>query len=107
MGLSADEQATLDALTAKASEPDDDSDFEIEIYNPAGNGARVPYSKGRSWLQREFGIDLDPDPAAATDSGSGSSTDRKSTKAAKGDKPPADPGPPPAKRGLFPQSARP
>jgi hypothetical protein len=36
-----------------------DDDFEIEIYSPSGHGARVPYSKGRKYLQENFGIDLD------------------------------------------------
>jgi hypothetical protein len=75
VALTPDEQAQLDALTSKANEPDDSSDFEIEIYNDKGSGARVPYHKGRSFLQREFGIDLDPepgkDPADDKDQGKG------------------------------------
>jgi hypothetical protein len=62
VALSKEEQAQLDALTQKASEPDTDNDFEIEI----GSGdkyARVPYHKGRSYLQEHFGIDLDPEVA--------------------------------------------
>jgi hypothetical protein len=55
MALSKDEQAQLDALTRKASEPDED--FDIEIWDETGAGAKVPYSKGRSWLNK-FGIDL-------------------------------------------------
>lgn len=60
MALSKDEQAQLDALTRKASEPDED--FSIEIWDETGAGAKVPYSKGRTWLNR-FGIDL-PDVEA-------------------------------------------
>lgn len=60
MGLSPDEKAQLDALTAKANEPDDD-DFDIEIWDNTGAGAKVPYRKGRTWLQR-FGIDLPEAP---------------------------------------------
>lgn len=59
MGLSKEEKEQLDALTKKAEEPDEE-DFEIEI----GSGdkyARVPYSRGRSYLQQHFGIDLDPE----------------------------------------------
>jgi hypothetical protein len=59
MALSKDEQAQLDALTKKATEPDEE--FDIEIWDETGAGAKVPYSKGRSWLNR-FGIDL-PEPA--------------------------------------------
>ena len=69
MALSKDEQAQLDALTAKASEPDDD--FSIEIWDETGAGAKVPFSQGKSWLAR-FGIGVEkpaedkpaPKPAA-------------------------------------------
>ena len=64
MALSKDEQAQLDALTRKASEPDED--FSIEIWDETGAGAKVPYSKGRSWLNR-FGIDLPDTPADEPD----------------------------------------
>jgi hypothetical protein len=60
MGLSEEEKAQLERLTAKAKEPDDD-DFEIEIWDNTGAGAKVPYRKGKSWLQR-FGIDLPETP---------------------------------------------
>jgi hypothetical protein len=59
MALSKDEQAQLDALTKKATEPDED--FDIEIWDETGAGAKVPYSKGRSWLNK-FGIDLPTEP---------------------------------------------
>jgi hypothetical protein len=62
MALSPEEQSQLDALTAKQSQPDD-SDFDIEIWDETGAGARVPYSKGRSWLNR-FGIDMPEEPPA-------------------------------------------
>jgi hypothetical protein len=49
--------------------------FEVEI-GSEGNYARVPYAKGKAWLQKTFGIDLDdepeaeePDPKAAKDGG--------------------------------------
>lgn len=70
MALTPEEQSALEQLQAKAKEPDNSGeDFEIEIYNPHGAGARVPYSRGRSFLQREFGIDLDPDPGQETGNG--------------------------------------
>jgi hypothetical protein len=69
MALSAEEKAQLDALMAKDKEPDPDDDFEIEIYD-GSKGARLPYRRGRSYLQEHFGIDLDPDPGKdAGDSG--------------------------------------
>lgn len=79
MALSKDEQDQLDALTAKASEPDSDDDYEIELFTPEGHGARVPYRKGRSYLQTHFGIDLDPDPAeGANDDGNGGDASKNS-----------------------------
>ncbi len=64
MALSADEQKLLDELTARAAEPDPDSDFEIEIFN-GERGARIPFSKGAQWLADNFGIGLDK--SAGTD----------------------------------------
>lgn len=58
MALSKDEQEQLDALTRKAAESEDD-DFDIEIWDENGAGAKVPYRKGKTWLQR-FGIDVEP-----------------------------------------------
>jgi hypothetical protein len=57
MALSKEEQATLDALTAKASEVEDD--FAIEIWDETGAGAKVPFSQGKTWLAR-FGIGVEP-----------------------------------------------
>ena len=65
--LTADQQKMLDELSALASAPDDDDDFDIVITDGgSGHSAQVPYRKGRSWLQKNFGIDLDP-PAGGTD----------------------------------------
>jgi hypothetical protein len=73
MALSDEEKATLEALTQKANEPDEPTDFEIEIYD-GSKGARIPYSRGRKYLQDHFGIDLDPEPGeGATDDGKGKS----------------------------------
>lgn len=78
MALSDDEKKTLDALMAKQNEPDD-SDFDIEIWDDTGAGARVPYSKGRKWLADKFGIDVpavaDPEPKTKTKTGTTDSTD--------------------------------
>jgi hypothetical protein len=35
--------------------------FEVEI-GKDGSYARVPYEKAKSWLAKEFGIDLDDEP---------------------------------------------
>ncbi len=61
MGLTDEERAQLEALTARANEPDNDDDFEIEIGDGEGNWAKVPYHKGKAWLRR-FGIDLPETP---------------------------------------------
>lgn len=66
MALTPEQQQQLDELTALAKEPEPSEDFEMEIYD-GPKGARIPYSKGRKYLQDNFGIDLDPDPA--TESG--------------------------------------
>jgi len=60
MPLSDDERQQLEALMAKDQEPDPD-DYDIEIWDETGAGAKVPYRKGKTWLQR-FGIDLPEQP---------------------------------------------
>jgi hypothetical protein len=63
-------QQEIDEFNARMEEPEDNTDdFEIEIFSPEGHGARLPYSRGRAYLQEHFGIDLDPtptDPANST-----------------------------------------
>lgn len=56
--LTPEQRAALEKQLA-----DDDAaenDFEVEIWNERGQGARVPFSKGRQWLADAFGIDLAP-----------------------------------------------
>jgi len=67
--LTDEQKRQLDELTALANAPDDE-DFEIEIRN-GERSARVPYHKGRAYLQEHFGIDLDPprDDGNGTDDG--------------------------------------
>lgn len=60
MALTDDEKALLDKLTAKANEKDDD-DFDVELWDETGAGARLPYRKGKAFLQR-FGIDVEKPP---------------------------------------------
>ena len=68
MGKLTDEEAkALKDLIAKQDAPDED-DFDIEIFD-GDKGARVPYSKGRSWLAQTFGIDVGDAPDAADDEG--------------------------------------
>lgn len=62
--LSDDEQKLLDELTARAAAPDEDDQFEIEIYDTnAGRGARIPFKQGKGWLFDQFGIGDAPAPA--------------------------------------------
>ena len=68
MALNDEEKAALAELLEKDKEPDTAEDFEIEIYD-GSRGARVPYSKGRSYLQTHFGIDLDPDTETESSQG--------------------------------------
>lgn len=69
MALSKDEQDQLDALQRKASEPDED-EYDIEIWDETGAGAKVPYRKAKTWLQR-FGIDMPEPPPEGTENPEG------------------------------------
>jgi hypothetical protein len=65
MPLSEDEKALLEELNRKSQEPDAE-DFEIEVYDTnGGKGARIPFSKGKSWLFDNFGIGEAPVERAA------------------------------------------
>jgi len=67
--MTPEERAEIEArLQADDNEPDDD-DFEIEIYSPEGHGSRLPYSKGRAYLQQHFGIDVGDIPATGGGAG--------------------------------------
>jgi len=59
--LTPEQQKALEELTNLANAPDDDEDFEIEIYDGT-KGARVPYSRGKSWLKDTFGFDIGDAP---------------------------------------------
>ena len=66
------QQKQLDELTALASAPDEE-EFDVQIWD-GDKGAQVPYSKGRTWLQKTFGIDLG-DPPADDDADAGGADD--------------------------------
>jgi hypothetical protein len=55
------EELEAELARLKAEEERDRDEFEVEI-GSEGNYARVPYRKGKAWLQKTFGIDLDEDP---------------------------------------------
>lgn len=76
--LNEDERKLMAELQARDAAPDDDDQFEIEIYDTsAGKGARIPFAKGRGWLHDVFGIGDAPAPApdagaaGAPDAGNG------------------------------------
>ena len=73
--LSPEKRAELEALLA--ADDQDDDDFEIEIRD-GDKAARIPYSRGRSYLQKHFGIDLDPEPEPEPEPGKGTKTPAKS-----------------------------
>jgi hypothetical protein len=58
--LTKEERAELEAKLA-ADDQDEEDDFEIEIRD-GDKAARLPYSRGRAYVQKHFGIDLDPEP---------------------------------------------
>lgn len=90
MALNADEKKLLAELQARINEPDEDNDFEIEVYDTEkGKGARIPYGTGKSWLYDVFGIGDAPAPAgdeggAGTEVAPGSGTADKGAKKDKG-----------------------
>ena len=51
-------------LIARRREARNRDNFSVRIRDDKGNEAELPYGKGRSWLQRTFGIDLDEEPEA-------------------------------------------
>lgn len=60
MGRKEDLQSQIEKMQEELAGMDDGDDFEIEVWE-GDKGARVPYSKGKSWFERTFGIDLDAD----------------------------------------------
>lgn len=70
MALNDDEKKLLAELTERANAPEEDDDFEIEVYDTAaGKGARLPYRTGKSWLHQTFGIGTPDTPPAGEDDG--------------------------------------
>lgn len=78
---------TAKQAEAAASEPES----EVEIWDKEGNGARVPRSAAKDFLNK-FGIDLDESAPESDDDSSG---DSKTSKP----KPPANKGTPTGKAG--------
>jgi hypothetical protein len=69
VALNDDEKRLLAELQQRMNEPDEDDDYEVEVYDTtAGKGARVPYKAAKGWLHDVFGIGT---PAAAPGDGGG------------------------------------
>lgn len=70
--MSPEQRAALEQQLAEDDQAEDESDFEIEIWNGDGDGARLPFSKGKAYLAR-FGIEIEPPSAGGTDPSNGAS----------------------------------
>ena len=58
------------ALQAEAdSMGDEDNDYEVEIWNEKGEGARVPHAQGRNWLAAKFPELFPPETDPGTEEG--------------------------------------
>lgn len=80
------------ALQAEAeSMGDEDSDYEVEIWNEKGEGARVPHSQGRHWLSAKF-PELFSDPENNSGNSDGGSDSGDSNSKVKGTQNKAAPG---------------
>lgn len=60
--MTPEQRAELERQLQEDDAADDDDDFEIEIWNGDGDGARLPFRKGKTYLSR-FGIDVGEPPA--------------------------------------------
>ena len=63
-------QEFLEAKAASEKENAESEDYEVEIWNEKGQGARVKRSHAKPFLQ-SLGIDLDPEPTEPNNSGDG------------------------------------
>jgi hypothetical protein len=71
------------ALQAEADQMGDgDDEYEVEIWNEKGEGARVPHSQGKNWLAAKFPELFPSDPADNADTDGQSSTNAGKSKPA-------------------------
>lgn len=56
-------------LQAEADNMGEEDEFDVEIWNSAGEGARLPHGRTTRWLKEKFPelFDPDPDPDADND----------------------------------------
>lgn len=50
------------ALQAEADNMGEEDEFEVEIWNEKGEGARLPHGQTTRWLRSKFPDLFDPDP---------------------------------------------
>jgi hypothetical protein len=63
--LMASKQEILDQIAALQAEADDmgeEDEFEVEIWNEKGEGARLPHGQTTRWLKSKFPDLFDPEP---------------------------------------------
>jgi len=61
----ASKQEILDQIAALQAEADDmgeEDEFEVEIWNEKGEGARLPHGQTTRWLKSKFPDLFDPEP---------------------------------------------
>lgn len=60
------------ALQAEADAMEDtENDYEVEIWNERGEGARVPHAQGKNWLAAKFPELFPSEPDSAAEEGEG------------------------------------
>lgn len=70
MALNADEKKLLAELMERDKAPEDDENFEVEIYDTTkGRGARVPYKQAKGWLHETLGLGQAPPESAPAGEG--------------------------------------
>lgn len=94
-GLMKEFEEFLSAKRQKEQEEADSEDYEIEVWDKDGRGARIRRSHAKPFLQ-SLGIDLDPDTSGENDDkgngGKGGDSGKRDGKPASGKRPDAAPG---------------
>ena len=78
-GLMAEFEEFLNAKRAKEQETQSDEDYDVEIWDESGKGARVRRSHAKPFLQ-SLGIDLDPESDGSDDDNGGDGKGGSSSK---------------------------
>lgn len=78
--------AQIQALQDEADQMGEESEFDVEIWNEKGEGARLPHGQTTRWLKTKFPELFDPDPDP-NDPDNGSTDDGKTNPPKRGGKP--------------------